>query len=254
MLDDQLFRVYPTTPVIDDDPQRLGVVGSRLQTASVLPLQGGRHSLPEITLTWWDTSTDALRTTTWSEQKINVVGDAIVTQAPIDDEDLRSAAEALTSDESQSNLPSIQWQPQWLTWIALGVSSIVLAVGLLRLIGFLARSSSGKGHGKRTAKKKLRLIKQSSPGDALQLVDQALTLESGLPLSKARAAFLTRHPDASELLGKISRAAYGQMQSDTTRSELNTLSDLLQRYFEEKGSDRKRNDLPALYPHQQRPA
>ena len=81
-LDDRTFRVYPTSPIIDDDAQRLGVVGSRRQNAAVRPLRNGRHAFPAVTISWWDTTQDTLRVSTLAEQKVNIIGSPIITETP----------------------------------------------------------------------------------------------------------------------------------------------------------------------------
>ncbi len=78
-LDDVAFRQYPQAPVINDDTNAARVMGSRLQTTSVVPLAPGPSELPGQTIYWWDTEADELRVSTTPPLRLRVGGTAAVT-------------------------------------------------------------------------------------------------------------------------------------------------------------------------------
>ncbi len=55
------LKYYPDQPVISDTEVSSGLVGSRLDSAALVPTREGPLELPEIRIPWWDTQSDSLR-------------------------------------------------------------------------------------------------------------------------------------------------------------------------------------------------
>lgn len=66
------FKYYPDQPAINSDHDDRGTTGSRQESYALVPNQGGTLTLPAITVTWWDTTTDQLRTAQLPAREINV--------------------------------------------------------------------------------------------------------------------------------------------------------------------------------------
>jgi hypothetical protein len=96
-LTDDTFRIYPQSPVMEDDTDGASVRGSRLQTASLVPLKPGNLKIPPMTITWWNTATDQLEETRIESLSMRVTGTALST-AP-----LENATTVAESDPDQTN-------------------------------------------------------------------------------------------------------------------------------------------------------
>ena len=55
------FRLYPETPVLQDDSSGDTVIGARLENFSIIPTSPGLVDIPPIELTWWDTQNKRVR-------------------------------------------------------------------------------------------------------------------------------------------------------------------------------------------------
>ena len=52
------FRLYPETPVLNDDSSGDIVIGARLENYAIIPTHPGQVYIPPIELTWWDTNNE----------------------------------------------------------------------------------------------------------------------------------------------------------------------------------------------------
>ncbi|NNE63508.1 MAG: hypothetical protein HKN34_05450, partial [Gammaproteobacteria bacterium] len=51
------IKQYPDQATLDDQRSDKGIVGVRQQKVALIPTSGGRYTLPEISLPWWNTET-----------------------------------------------------------------------------------------------------------------------------------------------------------------------------------------------------
>lgn len=58
----QRFRLYADQPTLDNEKNASGITGIRTESMAVVPNQAGEMTLPPVQVTWWDTTTDTLRT------------------------------------------------------------------------------------------------------------------------------------------------------------------------------------------------
>src|SRR5690625_2401540 len=63
---------YPDQPQTDEEISAEGVTASVTQTLALVPNQAGRLSLPEISLSWWDTATGQVRQATLPARELRV--------------------------------------------------------------------------------------------------------------------------------------------------------------------------------------
>jgi len=66
------LKYYPDQPAIEDDESDLGVLGTRVDSAALVPVQAGRYTVPEVRIAWWDTGSDALRYATLPARTLDV--------------------------------------------------------------------------------------------------------------------------------------------------------------------------------------
>ena len=92
------FRLYPKPPQILDEARSDSMYGQRIWTADIVPLMPGAQSLPGLSISWWNTDTDALQVTTLDALALTVIGAA----AP----DTISAAIPREKPDSVSKVPA----------------------------------------------------------------------------------------------------------------------------------------------------
>ena len=252
LLDSNIFRVYPTSPVIDDDAQRLGVVGSRRQSAAVIPLRDGRHRLPSLELYWWDTVSDSLQVASLPTQSLTITGTPV---AIAGDENLTSEAtqpasvETAPADDIEASdlTPTLPFDRDWFLWLATGMALLLALWGLWRLLHQLNWPGAARRARRRQLQSALRNLSHTDAKVALQQLDDVWAIQSGLPAVTARQQFVQQHPQAQDYLATLNQAAYTTTTADVSSAVTNLIK--LIRSAEDKRAE-QRPDLPALYPHQ----
>lgn len=68
------FKVYPEPEVLDDAAHAGQVIGSRIESHAAIATVGGPATLPTVSVHWWDTDTDELKTATMPGVTIQVEG------------------------------------------------------------------------------------------------------------------------------------------------------------------------------------
>jgi hypothetical protein len=66
------LKVYPDQPQLKDDVSSNGVTGTRIESVAIVPSKGGSIRLPDITLKWWDTTTNQVKETTLTGPTLTV--------------------------------------------------------------------------------------------------------------------------------------------------------------------------------------
>ena len=91
----------------DDQKSTTGVLGSRIETIAIVPTKAGKFTLPEVSINWWDTNSNSVRTATLPAVSLNVgLGDMSQIPAPITEPN-----EEPVSVDINTDLGSIQTQP-----------------------------------------------------------------------------------------------------------------------------------------------
>ena len=63
---------YSDQAQTDDQKTTQGIIGSRIETIAIVPTKAGRFTLPETTVSWWDTNKKTLQTATLPAVTLNV--------------------------------------------------------------------------------------------------------------------------------------------------------------------------------------
>ncbi len=114
------FKVYPDQPQLKDDVTSNGVTGTRIESVAIVPSKGGKISLPDITLKWWDTATNQVKATTLKGSTLTVKP-AANTPAPT-----TSTTAANKPVTTESITPSVVEKPSnFLFWL-LGICNLIL--------------------------------------------------------------------------------------------------------------------------------
>lgn len=121
------LRSYPEAPERKTDVTPAGLTSSLSQTRALVPVQSGPLTLPEMRITWWDTTTDSEQVAVIPAKTLQV-GDAsaqVTSQATPSSNDNETGAsgrsEARTSDGDASG-----WQ-----WLSLALAALWLATLVL---------------------------------------------------------------------------------------------------------------------------
>lgn len=80
------LKYYPDQPQISDREVASGILGTRQDSAALVPTRAGTWSIPEIRIPWWDTQTQQLRYAVLPGRDINVASAApttLVDQTPV---------------------------------------------------------------------------------------------------------------------------------------------------------------------------
>jgi len=67
------YKLYPDQAQMEDTVSETGVIGKRVESIAIVPTQVGSITLPDISVDWWDTSTDSLRQTILKGRTLNVL-------------------------------------------------------------------------------------------------------------------------------------------------------------------------------------
>jgi hypothetical protein len=68
------LKYYPDQPVITDSESAAGLVGTRVDSAAVVPTRAGRWQIPELRIPWWDIHSNELRYAVLPGREIEVAG------------------------------------------------------------------------------------------------------------------------------------------------------------------------------------
>ena len=135
-LPDTQFKSYPQPTQISDNAVGDNLVGSRVETLDIVPIVPGALGLPGTDITWWNTDTESLITTSLDDRALIVVGDAIATIQPS-----TPATQSTEPVEAAQLGGTIRTDTHSLTlWRGL------IALFVLAVIAALWRRRSGRSH------------------------------------------------------------------------------------------------------------
>lgn len=122
-------KVYPDQPQLKDDVSSNGVTGTRIESVAIVPSRGGKISLPDITLKWWDTTTNQVKATTLKGSTLTVKP-AANTPAPT-----TSTAAANKPITIEPITPAIVEKPSsFLFWLLSICNLILLSLAIIFLV------------------------------------------------------------------------------------------------------------------------
>ena len=67
------YKLYPDQAQMENTLGETGVIGQRVESIAIVPTQVGSITLPDISVDWWDTSSDTLRQTVLKGRTLNVL-------------------------------------------------------------------------------------------------------------------------------------------------------------------------------------
>jgi len=132
----QGLKYYPDQPVITDSESATGLVGTRVDSAAVVPTRAGRWQIPELRIPWWDTRSNELRYAVLPGREIEVAAAEVAATgtAPVA---APASAPALTLDPGTgAAIPIVASDNSYLWQIV----SVVTGTGWLLTVMYLVWS------------------------------------------------------------------------------------------------------------------
>ncbi|MGM8225851.1 BatD family protein [Cellvibrio sp. ARAG 10.3] len=125
---------YPDQPQNDDKTSNKGVTGSRIETLAIIPNRSGKFTLPAISVDWWDTDSQKMKTATLPAKTVQVE-DALgnITPDPVPALSVDTPAETtpITTDmpSATTDVRVVNIAPVWLITVALilGLTTLMFA-------------------------------------------------------------------------------------------------------------------------------
>ena len=254
-LPDTQFKSYPQPTQISDNAVGDNLVGSRVETLDIVPIVPGALGLPGTDITWWNTDTKSLMTTSLDDRALIVVGDAIATIQPS-----TPATQSTEPVEAAQLGGTIRTDTHSLTlWRGL------IALFVLAVIAALWRRRSGRSHipersSPMTAqtsehvsqrapslKALTAAAKNAPPGVLRKQLGLYLCAITAMPSGPALEAFRRSSATAHDLVAALDATCYGN--GTLTDEQRGNLARALKHFAQtQKTAAKSKNPLlPPLY-------
>jgi hypothetical protein len=125
---------YPDQPQNDDKTSNKGVTGSRIETLAIIPNRSGKFTLPAISVDWWDTDSQEMKTATLPAKTVQVedaLGNITPDPVPAPSVDTPAETTPITTDmpSATTDVHVVNIAPVWLITVALvlGLTTLMFA-------------------------------------------------------------------------------------------------------------------------------
>ena len=248
------LKYYPDQPVITDSESATGLVGTRVDSAAVVPTRAGRWQIPELRIPWWDTRSNELRYAVLPGRELEVAAaeTALTTPSPVT---APASTPALTLEPGTGAAIPILARDNSRSW---QIVSAVTGAGWLLTLIYLARSRRKSAEPATTesdtpaeARAFKELLAACSSGDPRQarraVVRWSAALHSRPQLtSLAQAGAAHDDPAMTAALDAMNAALYGSKPSSW---EGNTLAEAARRVrSQHRGKVEREEPSLQLYP------
>lgn len=122
------LKYYPDQPQITETEISSGLVGQRVDSAALVPTQGGDYRIPEIRIRWWDTESGELREAFLPARDIHVAPAEFTGTAPPATPEVAATAPSAAPAPAATNATELWW------WRGIAVLS---AAGWLATLAWL---------------------------------------------------------------------------------------------------------------------
>ena len=135
------YKNYPDQPKIGETIDRGSVVGQRIESTAIVPQQPGELMLPAVSIDWWDTQANQLRTATLPATRITVAAAALTDAPKSAAYENQSASEATAPNLSGAALEETT-APQSQRWLQLSLAANAVLLALLATLFYWQRHTS----------------------------------------------------------------------------------------------------------------
>jgi len=261
------YKNYPDQPKIGETIDRGSVVGQRIESTAIVPQQPGELMLPAVSIDWWDTQANQLRTATLPATRITVAA-AAPSEAPKSVAyESQSANEATAPNLSGAALEKTT-APQSQRWLQLSLAANAVLLALLAALFYWQRHTPNSPARRPIA----NTFSASTEADEQQLwrqIEQHAKNAAHAPLCEAIVAWAERLSDgqvktlkqlqeyaavadnglAEELKTLENQAYSGQHQGEalSVGALLAALRKRRRQLVKQPITDNNKNDLQDLY-------
>ncbi|MFW2421233.1 MAG: BatD family protein [Porticoccaceae bacterium] len=184
-----LYKSYPDQPKIGETIDRGSVVGQRIESTAIVPQQPGELVLPAISVDWWDTQANQLRTATLPVTTITVAAAA----PPASPEILTDATPSLKNQPApaSSPAPAEPSVPQAQRWLQISLAANAVLLALLATLFYWQRHTS-KQPARRPIASRLSASAEADEQQLWRQIDQHAKNSAPAPLCEAIVAWAER--------------------------------------------------------------
>lgn len=130
------LKFYPDQPTREDNADREGVVGKRIEGTAIVASQPGEYLLPEVRLPWWNTTTNTMETAVLPARTLTVLAPPGGATAPTPPPGFVPIA-GQNGNDPAAMMPASQTSGIYLFWIS---STAFFATAWLLTVLLLLRS------------------------------------------------------------------------------------------------------------------
>ncbi|WP_438951585.1 BatD family protein [Porticoccus sp.] len=112
------YKIYPDQPQMDNNGDRSGVIGSRIESMAIVPSRAGTITLPPLTVQWWDTVSQQPKQAVLEARTLTVKAAA----GPVPD--ITETEETDTAEPIMT--PALKQEYSLLTWVLIGMNLLLL--------------------------------------------------------------------------------------------------------------------------------
>lgn len=239
------FRAYPEQPDIADNRGGGGVIGTRSRSWSMIPTAEGAITLPAVSVTWFNTTTERVEVSELPERELRVFGPVGTTRTTQPETQDQPQSETAATPDSPAPVDVSERRVFGPGLIAL----LLLATGVG--VWFARQRFSGwNGNGALTRSLKPKFLQlRTSRAEFLETIDSA----PGIVIRTALGELVTEHEAANkpvneqlltQLYTTLDAASYARVAQEPDRKKLRALA---QELFTPPASTRKLQSLPELY-------
>ncbi len=234
------FRSYPEQADIADNRRGNEVIGTRSQSWSIIPIEDGPVTLPAVSITWFNTNTSSVETSTLASRSIRVFG-SVDSTTPLD--------EQTTQEEGTVSAPTAA-DPELTVDVAdrqvFSPLLTLLLVVVLGVLGWLLRhrlptlkaAAQPQVLRLRTSRRELaQLINTATASELRQAITDSATLHQNARKPVNRVVL-------AKLYAELDQASYARVASQPDREALRSL---VAELFSQPQIVRNEQVLPELY-------
>jgi len=246
------LKSYPDAARLNEVPTAAGIVGTRTETTSLVATQPGATTLPEVSLTWWDTVNQQVKTASLPAYTIAVTGTPTPPTTKRSDETTAAPAEQRASPAPA--LPTVVASDRRTTEPAFSIryaviAALVLALGIVAWRFRRQLPVPRTVTPKRTEAAAYRALRRACSSDDPKRIRAALdlwlTAHYRVPIPAAAASF-TEDPHARAAINALNASLY--QHDHDTRFDATQLRACVDALRGRRARDGRSDELPALYP------
>lgn len=249
------LKTYPDQPTIENQTSESGVVGTRIESVALVATRPGKITLPPVTVTWWDTVSNRLRTTELEAVTLNIL------PAPQSGSTAPSGSAPTITTQTSAGGPSSGYSP--LFWAMVASNSVLALATLTFALLWWRQRQITPAKAVETPPDNRASQEKAAFAEVKARQNQALALFRDAILRWSQIYWPEAHPktlnDIIDLCGDVNlkrhfdtldRQLYGTGSEQEARASTATIVSLLENLRQQKRRTRQtgQDGLPPLYP------